>query len=73
MFCNFLDYSGYSTCVSRQYFWLLFLTSRGKVDSDPEVDSWTVFGVSPNTSYAAVTVLVSLPREVCRILLFYWR
>ena len=65
-------YSGYSTCVSRRCFWLLFHTFRVKVDSDPEVDSRTVFGVSTNPSYAAVTVPVSVPRELYRILWIYW-
>ena len=35
-------------------------------------DSWTVFGVSTSNSYAAVTVPVSVPREVYRTPLFYW-
>ena len=53
-------------------FGLLFHTFRVKVDSDPEVVSRTdqVFSMSP--SYAAVTVPVSVPREVYRTPLFYW-
>ena len=48
-------YSGYSTSVSRWCFWLLLHKFRVKVESDPEVDSWTVFGVSTTLSVALVT------------------